>query len=166
MIPINYIMGRKRLASVLISKMHRGSRHFAFQNTRILVEAKLCITMRAPNTLKKQTGPVFYDLPSPPPRQKRNLLLQTLVEFRQIWSHPKKNNSPDLDMFVMLGQVLSTVFPKLVAINAKSFLGWSPLVLHHQYIFFKRAAAVWSSFLLLLLLLPSPPPLLLNKKQG
>jgi hypothetical protein len=32
---------------------------------------------------------------------------------------------------------LSTVFPKLVAINAKSFLGWSPLVLHHQYTFRK-----------------------------
>ncbi len=46
----------------------------------------------------------------------------------------------------MLGQVLSTVFPKLVAINAKSFLGWSPLVLHHQYIFLKG---------LLLLQLPS-----------
>jgi len=56
-------MGRKREASVLISKMHRGRRHFAFQNTRILVEVKLRITMRAPNTLKQKIGPGFHDLP-------------------------------------------------------------------------------------------------------
>ncbi len=150
-------MGRKREASVLISKMHRGRRHFAFQNTCILVEVKLRITMRAPNTLKQKNWTRF----SRPPPKKGIICCKRLSNVAKFGHTLKKK----LDIFVMLGQVLSTVFPKLVAINAKSFLGWSPLSTTSPIYFLKRAAAALSSFLLLLLL-PSPPPLLLNKKQG
>jgi hypothetical protein len=92
-------MGRKREASVLISKMHRGIRHFGFQNTRILVEVKSRITMRAPNTLKQTNWTRF----SRPPPKKGIFCCERLSNFAK-FGHTlkKKSNSPDLDMFVML----------------------------------------------------------------
>ncbi len=71
-----------------------------------------------------------------------------VANFWQIWSRPKKQ-------FPRFGHICSvragciasfytvlSVFPKLLAINAESFLGWLPQVLHHQ-----NEKKGWSTYL-------------------
>ncbi len=63
-----------------------------------------------------------------------------VCKFCQIWSHPKRKFtrfrqvSTDRQGFSARFSTALTVFQKLVAINAISFWGWSPLALHHQNI--------------------------------